>query len=299
MNKQILKHYLEFSIFTNPGLYKSKLKKDLPNDIKKIGNLVRASFIHGTTLRDGNTGTNSDKKYGDMTKIPWWQQKQDDYLVTVSAILAELYKKDKKGFSLNKKETDKLIITCRFVAITMAAILKSKNIPCRVRSGFASYFSEFTKDTKSWDHWINQYWDRKEKRWITIDVDGSWHNLSFNPYDIPSNKFDFSADAWLKVRAGETDEHHFNNSSGASGIYPLVWELVYDFHCLMNNEIPYTHGAKFASELNYNKKPIEDIYLKKLDNLAKLMVDPDKNFEELKKIWESDKELRILIGGLL
>ncbi|MBX4201199.1 hypothetical protein KW786_03700, partial [Candidatus Parcubacteria bacterium] len=191
-------------------------------------------------------------------------------------------------------------LTCRFTAVMVATILKSKGIPCRVRSGFAPYFSDFNNDKKSWDHWINQYWDKKEKRWVTIDVDGSWHKLPFDPYDMPDGVFDFAADAWLAVRSGKTDEHHFNNAGGFSGMYPLAWELVYDFHCLMNNEIIYLHGIGNIDPVNYYaKKPIANAYLEKLDNLAKLMQKPDENFEELKHIWETDKELRLLKGGLL
>jgi len=78
MDNKILNHYLQFSIFTNPGCYYNPLKK-LPDNIKKIGLLVRKSVIHRTTLRDGNTGTNADLKYGDMTKVPWYQQCEDDF----------------------------------------------------------------------------------------------------------------------------------------------------------------------------------------------------------------------------
>src|SRR3989344_4639433 len=218
-NINILRHYKQFSLFTFPGCYKKQLTNDLPSDIKEIGNLVRSAIIHRSTLESGNTGSNKDLKYGDMRKIPWWQQPQDDYLVTAGAMLTELYRKDEKGFTTHKTEQQKLILTCRFVAILMASILKSKGFACRVRSGFAPYFQEITHNDKSWDHWINQYWNEKEKRWVTIDVDGSWHNLPFDPYDMPHNGFDFSADAWLKVRNGKIDADHFYNAGGYKGLY--------------------------------------------------------------------------------
>ncbi len=288
--------YKAFSLFTFPGCYKEKLQ-ELPDNIKEIGNLVRSNFIHRTTLRDGNTGSNADQKYGDMTKIPWWQQPEDDYLVTAGAMLTELYRKNSQGFIKNRKETDKLILTCRFVAIITATILKSKNIACRVRSGFAPYFED---DNKSWDHWINQYYDEKQKRWVTIDVDGSWHDLAFDPYDIPEDKFDFSAKAWLDSRAEKIDPKRFQNAGGFEGFYPIAWGLLYDFHCLMNREIIYIHGSNQASPQDYfAQKPIAKQYLEQLDELAKLMLDPDKNFQKIKKVWETSKEFRLLKGGLL
>lgn len=294
MNKLLLKHYLEFSMFTNAGLYKNALKNDLPDDIKSIGELIRNQFIHRTTLVAGNTGTNLDKKFGDMNKVPWYRQPEDDYLVTVSAILAELYRRDKRGFIKNRKEKDKLVLTCRFIAILMAAILKSKGIPCRVRSGHAPYFEK----GKSWDHWINQYWSYKEKRWVTIDVDGSWSLINkINPYDIAKEEFDFAAKAWIDIRSKTDNDKRFWNGLPDKGLIVVGWSLLYDFHCLMNNEIIYTHlpqVVRYESFKKLNEKGLEEF-----DNLAKLMLDPDKNFNELKKIWNTSKKFRLLKGGLL
>lgn len=78
MNKKILNHYLKFSTYTYPGVFEEKLKNDLSNDVKKIGFLVRNNIIHRTTLAAGNTGTNKDLRFGDMTKVPWWRQPEDD-----------------------------------------------------------------------------------------------------------------------------------------------------------------------------------------------------------------------------
>ena len=37
----------------------------------------------------------------------------------------------------------------------------------------------------------------------------------------------------------------------------------------------------------------------KIDGLARLMQKPDENFDELMKIWETDKDFRLLTGSLL
>src|SRR3989344_2197109 len=130
MNQKIINYYLEFSQYTYPGLYQDILQKNLPDDIRKIGELVRKQIIHRTTLEAGNVGTNADKKFGDMNKVPWYRQPEDDVFVTASAIVTELYRRDGRGFVNNRPEKDKLVLTCRFVAILMASILKSKGIPC-------------------------------------------------------------------------------------------------------------------------------------------------------------------------
>ncbi len=299
MDKNILDHYLQYSIYTNPGLFTEIIKNSLPDDIRQIGLLVRKQIIHRMTLKNGNTGSNKDLRYGDMTKVPWHQQCQDDILPTASAMLTELYRKDNRGFILNRSEENKLILTCRFVSILMASILKTKGVPCRVRSGFAPYFSvQGLPDAKSTDHWINQYWDSKKSRWITIDIDGSIEGyLKFDPYDMPNGVFDFSANAWLDVRNKKIPEAHFHNAGGFDGLVTIAWELFYDFHCLMNHEIIYFYHPKIAMLDNF--KNINEDQLKKIDYLAQLMINPDENFIALKNIWETNKDFRLLKGGLL
>jgi len=296
---KILNHYLQFSQYTNPGLYGDVLKKNLPDDIKEIGLLVRKQIIHRMTLKNGNTGSNKDLRYGDMTKVPWFRQPEDDVFVTASAMLAELYRRNAKGFTLDRRAEDKLILTCRHTSILMASLLKLKGIPTRVRSGFAPYFVvEGLPSGKSDDHWINQYWNDKESRWVTIDVDGSLEDyLKFDPYDIPEGTFDFSPNAWLAVRSGKTDGQHFWNAGGNGGLIVVAWELFYDFHCLMNDEVIYLHAPEITHFGKFDK--LSKGKLAEIDSLAKLMQEPDNNFDKLKKIWEEKREYRLLKGGLL
>lgn len=291
--KDVLAHYLEYSQFTYPGLYEDYFKS-LPGDIREIGRILRWSIIHRTTLDAGNTWTNADLKFGDMTKVPWHRQAEDDNLVTTTSIIAELFRRDPKGLTLNRKVEDKVVLTCRHLTILFASILKSKGIPARVRSGFAGYWP-FSKVSS--DHWVNQYWSKKENRWVTIDIDGSLHETGFDMYDIPDGKFDYAADAWLNVREGKIKENHFWNADGNKGLLVIAWELFYDFHCLMNNEVIYLHHPKLVT---YNEfKKLSKDQLKELDHLAKLMQNPDDNFEQLQKIWEANREFRLLKGALL
>jgi len=298
MNQKIIKHYLEFSQYTYSGLYQDVLRKNLPDDIRKIGELVRKQIIHRTTLEAGNMGTNTDKRFGDMAKVPWYRQPEDDVFVTASAIVAELYRRDKRGFVNDRLGKDKLILTCRFVAVLMASILKSKGIPCRIRSGNAPYFDMGKLGKVSADHWVNQYWNYKEERWVTIDVDGSWSlNEDFNPYDIPSEKFDYPADAWLNIRKKKDDPNRFWNAKPERGAIVVLWSLFYDFHCLMNSEITYIHVPELAMYGKFGK--LSEKELKEIDNLAQLMQNPDANFSKLQHLWDTSKKFRLLKGGLL
>jgi hypothetical protein len=294
MDEKILNHYSRFGMFTYPGLYENYFRS-LPDNVPQLGHLIRHNFIHRTTLDQGNTGTNEDLKYGDMTKVPWWRQAEDDNLPTAVAMIAELFRRDPEGLTMNRSVENKLVLTCRYVSILMASILKSKGIPTRVRSGFAGYFEG---QKIAWDHWVNQYWSTSEHRWITIDVDGSLHRTGFDMYDIPEGKFEWSAQAWLAIREGKRDGKYFNNSGGFNGLITIAWEIFYDFHSLMNNEIIYMHGPKMVSPALHFKK-ITEKELMEIDILARLMTDPDKNFDELINIYNTKKEFRLLSGSLL
>lgn len=223
MNQTILAHFQAFSQYTDPGFYADDLRKTLPTDIRALGLLVRKQSIHRMLLKNGNTGSNTDFRYGDMTKIPWWRQPEDDVFPTAAAMLAELYRRDPRGLVLNRAPENKLVLTCRFDSILMASLLKLKGIPARVRSGFAQYFVvEGLPGGKSDDHWITQYWDAKDFRWVTIDVDGSLEDLPFDPYDMPEGVFDFASNAWLAVRNGTIDGDHFWNASGNAGLIVVL-----------------------------------------------------------------------------
>jgi hypothetical protein len=291
MEKYILDHYCRFTTFTNPGCYK-ELLQDLPDDIKELGNLISHQVIHRKILKAGNKNANKDLIYGDMEKYPWYRLRcDDDVLPTAVSIVAELIRLDGSGLKTNRKVENKIVVTCRYVAILMAAILKSKEMPCRVRSGFSPYLFK-----GSWDHWINQYWDSNNKKWITFDADGFLNNLGFDQYDIPKNKFDWAADTWLGIRNGSLEANDFINAGGFRGPMPVLWAVFYDFHCLMNNEIMYLQKPRYITNRFEKLKEKE---LKEIDNLAELMQFPDENFHKLVQVWNTQKKFRILNSPLI
>jgi len=292
MNQKILNYYSQFSQYTDPGLYKD-LFKVLPDEIESIGSLVLAQLIHRYDLDNIASG---------ITKSPWYRQCEDDNFPTVAAILAELYRRNRAGFIKDRLLQDRLVLTCRFVAILTASILKSKGIPARVRAGFAPYFCFNRFQGKSATHFIDQYWNNKEKRWITIDVDARSSWPGFNPYDISEGSFDFPADVWLDVRSGKEDGKRFCHFriSDLPALPLIASKLFHDFFSLMNSESSYLHLPKkinFENLANFSK--LAGGELKEIDQLAYLMQNPDKNFEKLQEVWETNRDFRFLTGALL
>ena len=78
----------------------------------------------------------------------------------------------------------------------------------------------------------------------------------------------------------------------------LARSLFYDFHALMNDEISYLIVPVFLStDEKFNNLSKEE--LNGLDELALLMLDPDKNFEKLKDIFDHNKKYRVINTPLL
>lgn len=296
MIEKILEHYRRVGTYTYAGPYK-EYYANLSNDISELGKLICSQVIHRVILKQGNTGANERLIYGDMTKYPWYRPRcEDDILLTAVAMTAELFRLDNRGFDFRRATENKIVVTCRYVSILMSAILKAKGIPCRSRAGFAPYLNK----GKSVDHWINQYWNEKENRWVTFDADGFFNaeDLGFNQFDIPENKFDWAANTWQNIRNGKVDGEYFvySDNLGTNSLKAVIRSIFYDFHAIMNNEISYKFQPSYIDE-KFEKLTEND--LMEIDELAKLMIDPDKNFYELISIWNSNRKFRTLNSPLV
>ncbi len=296
MRNDILNHYLETGTYTYSGLYADYFKK-LPTDINELGNLICTQVIHRITLHQGNTGANENLIYGDMTNYPWYRLRcEDDVLSTATAMTAELFRLDKRGFTFQRAIENKIVVTCRYVSVLMSSILKAKGIPCRSRAGFAPYFNK----NQSWDHWINQYWNSDANRWISFDADAFFceEDLGFNQFDIPTDKFDWSGRAWIDIRKGKVDGARFiyADGLGTNSLKAVIRGIFYDFHSLMNNEISYKFQPSYIDDKFHN---LTEKDFSEIDILANLLLDPDKNFDKLVEIWNTNRKYRILNSPLV
>lgn len=296
MEAYILEHYRKTSTYTYAGAYEDYFRF-LPEDISVLGRLVCGQVIHRVTLMEGNTDANATLLYGDMNRYPWHRMRcEDDIFLTASAMTAELFRRDKRGFVRDRKVEDKIVVTCRYVSVLMSAILKAKGIPARCRAGFAPYF----KEGISMDHWINQYYSEATGRWITFDADGFYEEggMPLSQYDMPVDSFDWVADAYLAVRRGKTEgrQYLYADGLGTCSLPALIRYLIYDFHALMNQELTYTFLPAY---LDGRLEELTESELQELDELAEWLTDPDRYFVELCELWERQRKFRILNSPLV
>lgn len=301
MNKEVLDFYLKTSMYTNFLPFKDYYRS-LPNSISQLAILLAHQVIHRTELI--RSYMNKPKNYEsevELEKIkreyPWYRNRcDDDILLTAPAITAELFRQDCRGFVLGREVKDRVVITCRYVSILLASILKAKGIPARCRSGYANYFLS-KRENIYYDHWIVQYFNQKQNRWINVDADGIY-NTDFDQYDIPHSEFKWAAEIWLDVRSGKDSEKNYIHGSKLNNLNNLAYALFFDFHSIMNDEISYLFLPTFF-DTNKEFDNLTNEKLEKIDELAKLMLDIDKNFDEIKYLFRNDKWFRTINTPLL
>ena len=295
MNDKILEFYKQTSLYTDLGLY-TDFAKSLPDDIDELCVLQRMQIIHPIVYNNSDIRKQSKCFWGDMTKVPITRlDYEDDLFPTAISMISELLRKD-KNYDKNRKAENKIHVTCRGEAILLTATLKAKGYSARVRSGFAPYIKY---NGVNYDHWITEYFDEKKDRWVLVDADEHCpdHEMGFDLNDIPRNKFIFGAEAYLGIRNNKykDDEIYYASVPPTFGLKASLRSLFYDFHSLMNDEIIFLHLPKYIVDKNFELN--EEEYVE-LDNLAKLMLDPDTNFEKLLEIWNNNLKFRIMTGGM-
>lgn len=299
-DNNVLDFYRNTSLFTDLGFY-TTFAKNLPNDVETLCSLLRNQIIHPFDLKDEEERKNPNSFYGDMTKISRTSLiYENDLFPTAIAMIAELLRRD-SNFTIERKIDDKIHVCCRETSILLTAILKAKNIPARARCGFTNAVSEIDG---AGDHWIVEYYNEAYKRWVLVDPTMfydqetlDYFEIDYSLIDIPRDKFIFAADAYLGLRNGKykTEDIYCFSNPKTFGITAAIDELFYDFHSLMNNEILFCQSPKYLKDNNYELTYDEYV---KLDELAKLMLDPDKNFNALNYIWENNEKFRIISGGM-
>ncbi|MGF7143305.1 hypothetical protein HNQ56_001728 [Anaerotaenia torta] len=286
INDFIKKHYLEVSAYTYAGAYKDYFQS-LPDDIPTLGRLVCGQVIHPSFFFTPVSKYMEDKYFGKLSSFQKHRfLNEDELFVTAAAMTAELFRLDERGFVEDKDVTGRLSVSCRQASVLMTAILKAKNIPCRSRAGFI----DFGDDSSSYiEHWVNEYWNDNEQRWVLMDIDGYYEfesRFGYSQFDLPVRKFISGADAWLRIRCGTLDKTKIiiDEAEPGQGIYSY---MMMDFHSLMNNEIFYSFLPKHFYN-NYAK--ITEDELCGLDDLARLAKNPDDNFNELYEIWNNNEK---------
>ena len=105
---------------------------------------------------------------------------------------------------------DRMVGNCRHFSTLSCALLRRAGIPARARCGFGMYF----EPGKHVDHWVTEYWNETEQRWVRIDaqlddVQRAAIVADFDTEDLPPGPFLPAGEAWEQCRTGRADPDTF------------------------------------------------------------------------------------------
>ncbi|MBF6327810.1 transglutaminase [Nocardia transvalensis] len=113
--------------------------------------------------------------------------------------------KDAYALDSAREPSRRVIGTCRHFAVISCALLRYRGIASRVRCGFATYF----QPGQGLDHWITEYWDDTEGRWVRIDSEILGQSVLEHPEDLGAGEFLSGGEAWAAFRDGRIDASTF------------------------------------------------------------------------------------------
>ena len=292
MSKRIYPRYLDTSVYTYVGVYKEFILS-LPNDIPFIGMLICGQITHPSMYFTEPSPYLEDTYFGKFASYPKHRFKNEDELyITAVSMIAGILRLDETGFTKNRDVTKRITVSCRQASVLFSAILKAKGIPCRSRAGFMDFGD--TGDSYT-EHWVNEYWDFNENRWVLVDADGYYEyeqRFGYSQFDLPRRKFVTASEAWIGLR-----KNTLNKKLDVFSLNPLdgVCEYLFmDFHALMNNEIFYSYQPLY---LRGGIHTLSESELHDLDRLAELLSEPDKNMEQIENLWTTNDKFSVLTNN--
>jgi hypothetical protein len=259
----ILDIYREQTARTDPGEY-AYLYDNLPEDLDELCELIKKQLIHPQEAMQ--KGMDKEKLMEDNTNHD------------VRSMLHELVGKDSSGLTTDRRPADRLVLACYHHSMLLASILRSREIPVRMRAGYARYYEKAYN--VRFGHIICEAWNEKEGRWMLVDPDR-------DKVDFSSREFDFAGQAYLNLKNRDVKAEKYTSTLGA-GLRGAIHILSLDLSLItheekMNWQLPSIVLTEFDGFDELNDKEIMI-----LDQLADLSIDPDAHLSRLKEVYSTN-----------
>jgi hypothetical protein len=276
MSDSPLRYYARSGPTTDPGGH-ADLFDGLPTEIPALCQAVQGLLLHIFWA----------ERYGvELSE----ERKQEVDIRRVSHKLTRIRELDDRPLTVERSLERKLVGNCRDFSVLLCAMLRHQGVPARARCGFGAYFTP----GKYEDHWVCEYWNEDEERWVMVDaqldaLQRQVLGIPFDPCDVPRDQFLVGGKAWHMCRAGEADPDHF-------GIFDLhgMWfvrgNLVRDLLALNKVEILPWDGWGLIAKRDEELTP-DDMVL--LDRIAELTMTDAPPFREARAIYEKDERVHL------
>ncbi|MGC2495488.1 transglutaminase domain-containing protein [Candidatus Binatus sp.] len=254
--------------------------RELPKDVAGLCEVVQGVLIHrdiapwlyGITLTEA--------------------QRDDGHLRPIGQMLTRIHEIDSRPITKARDVGHRLPSVCRHFSLMLCSILRAQGVPTRPRCGFGAYFTP----GKFEDHWVCEYWNAREKRWVLVDaqldaIQRKALNITFNPLDVPHDRFIIAGDAWQRCRNGGADSNKFGlTHANLKGLWFVAGNVIRDLASLNRMEmLPWDVWGM----MDMNDDALTDEKKTLIDRVAALTLAGDDKFAEVRAIYESDERLRV------
>jgi hypothetical protein len=276
----LLKRYCLQSPITDPGQH-AALFEDLPATVGDLCQVVQGLLIH---YLEGDL-------YG--IEIPSERKAEIDTR-RVSAMLERIVELDPRPLMVERPPARRLVGCCRDFAVLLCSTLRARDVPARVRFGYATYF----EPDFACDHVLCEYQDGARWRLADAQMDELHCNLNALPFstlDVPRDRFLLAGDAWLRCRRGEIDPERIGVNEEIRGMWHVQSYLVHDIAALNGMELLCWDCWGLADVAPGDLARGEELEM--LDRLAAMTVAADDDLAELHELYNSYPGLKV--GGVL
>jgi len=272
----IFDYYTAYGIMTDPGEHVS-LYQDLPSEIPKLCKVVQGVMIHvfhahrhGVRLSD--------------------ERRKEVQIRRVEDMLARIKELDERPVIFERDADRRVVGNCRDFSLLLCSLLRHEGIPARARCGFSRYFTRGRYE----DHWICEFWNAEEDRWVQVDaqlddLQREAFAIEFDPYDVPRNEFLPAGEVWRLCRTEKLNPD-LCGIMDLKGLWFVRGNVVRDFMALNNLELlPW--DCNELMDISDDKLTQDDYTL--LDRVAELTTKGNRSFLETRSLFESNAAVRM------
>ena len=249
----------------------------LPDDIPSL-----ARVMHGLLLHQHIAPAYGQTLSGERLAEP--------HIRSVRRMLDQLLAHDSSALTTARSPDKRLVGVCRHFTTLFVTALRARGYAARARCGFGAYFEA----DKFVDHWVCEYWNAAQSRWILVDaqvdeVQRGLFKIDFDLLDVPRDRFVIAGEAWRQCREGGQDPGRFGIMQ-MNGLWFVAGNVLRDFAALNNVEmLPWdVWGPMFRPG---DTADAEQLAL--FDRLAALTQSPDASFAELRELYEQGPDLKV------
>ena len=268
---QILEYYRQPSAMAEAGKH-AALFDALPEEVGSIAKAIPGLLLH-QHIAPAYGEALTPERIGEAQTRP------------LDEILACVLKHDDAQLSTARSTDKRAVGVCRHFTLLFVAALRAKHYAARSRCGFGAYFEK----GKFVDHWLGEYWNAGQKRWIMVDaqldeVQRKIFTVDFDPLDVPRNRFLIAGDAWKLCREGRADPAAFGIMD-MNGWWFIAGNIVRDIAALNKTEmLPWDVWGVMPQP----SSELDGAAFERFDRLAALPRDPDTHFDELRMLYQKD-----------